>query len=187
MFTYAGNIHIHSSYSDGSGSIEEIAKAAAKAGLDYIVITDHETMLGRREEGRYGKVVVLVGVELNRRANHYLALNLDRVVAGDEEDPQQMIDQVARRGGFGFLAHPFERGSPFIGRGAAFPWDRWPVFRFQGIELWNYSSQWRGSCQSLPRALFHYFFNRNAPFRQGPPPTPFAYGTAIPGGSGWRP
>ena len=45
MFTYAGNIHIHSSYSDGSGSIEEIAKAAAKAGLDYIVITDHSQYL----------------------------------------------------------------------------------------------------------------------------------------------
>jgi len=33
MFTYAGNIHIHSLYSDGSGTIEEIAASAAAAGL----------------------------------------------------------------------------------------------------------------------------------------------------------
>ena len=37
-----GAIHIHSKFSDGSGDIEQITKAAKKAGLDWIIITDHK-------------------------------------------------------------------------------------------------------------------------------------------------
>ena len=35
------NLHIHSKYSDGKNSIEEIIKSAINANLDYIAITDH--------------------------------------------------------------------------------------------------------------------------------------------------
>jgi DNA polymerase (family 10) len=37
------NLHIHSTYSDGRNSIEQIVKAALKTDLDYICITDHFT------------------------------------------------------------------------------------------------------------------------------------------------
>jgi len=37
------NLHIHSIYSDGRNSIEQIVKQALKKGLDYICITDHFT------------------------------------------------------------------------------------------------------------------------------------------------
>ena len=43
MYNYSGNIHIHSSYSDGTGTIEEIANEANRAGLDFVIITDHLT------------------------------------------------------------------------------------------------------------------------------------------------
>jgi DNA polymerase (family 10) len=36
-----GAIHCHTTYSDGKHSIEEMARAARAAGLDYITITDH--------------------------------------------------------------------------------------------------------------------------------------------------
>jgi histidinol phosphatase-like PHP family hydrolase len=35
------NLHIHSNYSDGKNSIEEIIKSAINANLEYIAITDH--------------------------------------------------------------------------------------------------------------------------------------------------
>ena len=35
------NLHIHSKYSDGKNTIEEIVKSAIKADLEYIAITDH--------------------------------------------------------------------------------------------------------------------------------------------------
>ena len=37
------NLHIHSIYSDGRNSIEQIVKAALKTDLEYICITDHFT------------------------------------------------------------------------------------------------------------------------------------------------
>jgi len=37
------NLHIHSNYSDGSNSIEDILKKALESGFDYIAITDHFT------------------------------------------------------------------------------------------------------------------------------------------------
>lgn len=36
-----GDLHTHTSYSDGSGSIEEMASAAIERRLDYIALTDH--------------------------------------------------------------------------------------------------------------------------------------------------
>jgi DNA polymerase (family 10) len=39
------DIHVHSNYSDGANSIEEIAQAAKKRGYSYIAITDHSQSL----------------------------------------------------------------------------------------------------------------------------------------------
>jgi DNA polymerase (family 10) len=36
-----GDFHVHSDYSDGENSIEEIAEAAKKMGYEFIAITDH--------------------------------------------------------------------------------------------------------------------------------------------------
>ena len=169
LFTYAGNIHIHTLHSDGSGTIAGIAADAAAAGLRYIIITDHETLAGLPEEGLYRGVAVLVGAELNKESHHYLALGLKELVPGSETDPQQMVDRVRQAGGLGFIAHPFEKGSPYIDGGKAYPWTRFPESGFAGLEIWNYSSYWRGRATSLPRTLYWFFFNRTAAVDRPPP------------------
>jgi DNA polymerase (family 10) len=40
-----GDLHIHSNWSDGTSSIEEIARAAQKRGYQYVVICDHSKSL----------------------------------------------------------------------------------------------------------------------------------------------
>lgn len=168
MYTYPGNIHIHSIHSDGSGTIKDIVSAAASAGLSFIVITDHETLAGLPEEAICQGVLVLVGTEINREKNHYLAINIDKPVSSDDENPQNVIESVRQKGGIGFIAHPFDRGSRYIEKGKAFPWRDWPVFDFNGIEIWNYSSHWRGLHPSLFRTLYWFFFNRKGAMK-GPP------------------
>ncbi len=168
MYTYPGNIHVHSTYSDGSGGVEEIAGDAAAAGLSYVIITDHETLDGLSEESIRHGVVVLVGAELNRLHSHYVALNLEKMIPSNTENPQQVIDRVNEAGGFGFIAHPFEKGSRYLEKGKAYPWKRWPVFRFQGLEIWNYSSHWRGRHPSLLITLYWFFLNRSGAM-DGPP------------------
>ena len=41
-----GAFHLHSTYSDGTGTIPEIVRDAKKAGLDWIIITDHNCLAG---------------------------------------------------------------------------------------------------------------------------------------------
>ena len=41
-----GDLHVHSDWSDGGGSIEEMARAAIALGYDYIALTDHSKSLG---------------------------------------------------------------------------------------------------------------------------------------------
>jgi DNA polymerase (family 10) len=41
-----GDLHVHSEWSDGSDSLEEISKAAIKRGLRYVAICDHSKALG---------------------------------------------------------------------------------------------------------------------------------------------
>ncbi|MCX6071903.1 MAG: DNA polymerase/3'-5' exonuclease PolX [Chloroflexi bacterium] len=41
-----GELHAHTDWSDGAATLEEMAEAAAQAGLDYLVITDHSRSLG---------------------------------------------------------------------------------------------------------------------------------------------
>ena len=42
------DLHIHSHHSDGSASITSIIEYAARAGMDCIALTDHETMIDRK-------------------------------------------------------------------------------------------------------------------------------------------
>jgi hypothetical protein len=156
-FECIGNLHIHSSYSDGKAPIPEIAEAAAKVGLDFIVINDHSYMtdaLHLNEEGLYGKVLVLVGCELGVRFHHYLAFDLKQHIAEHNLPPQKEIDAVQAQGGFGFLAHPFEKGMPFAEKSVAYTWNDLSVTGYQGICLWNFMSRWK----ERVRTVLHGFF-----------------------------
>lgn len=155
-----GNIHIHTIYSDGSGTHADIAACAARAGLDFVIITDHSVFVPAAE-GWYGRVLVLVGEETNDpdppHNNHLLCLGIRQDVAPFAGDPQGLIDEVRRQGGIAFLAHPFERPGPFIGE-PAIPWTHWHVEGYTGLCIWNYMSEFKSYLTSLPRTLFSVFF-----------------------------
>lgn len=171
MIEIIGNLHIHSTYSDGRKSIPEIAAIAETAGLDFIMINDHYHLEGlkRGQERLYGRVLVLVGMEINDRHNHYLAYFIDQPVPNNDDNPQQVIDDVRRQGGLGFIAHPFEKGTPLSESGKAYTWDNWEVQGYNGICIWNYTSHWKDKAQSIPKGLY-YYYNRKAAFTEGPDP-----------------
>ncbi|MGI6453510.1 MAG: PHP domain-containing protein [Syntrophomonadaceae bacterium] len=156
MYEYVGNIHIHSTYSDGGEKIPQIASWAAQAGLDFIVITDHKDLEGlkRKEEGYFDGVLVLVGMEINSARNHYLALDITEVVEPNDDNPQEVINQVNNQNGIGIIAHPFDRESALLKKFGAYPWTDWTVRGFQGIEIWNFLSQWREGITSYAAGLY---------------------------------
>lgn len=64
-YQYRGAIHIHSTFSDGTGDILEIVSAAKKAGLSWIVVTDHNNL--DIQEGIYSGIYVLRVKKFHRR------------------------------------------------------------------------------------------------------------------------
>ena len=62
------DLHIHSTMSDGSCSIEEVIQLAKEKGLTHIAITNHDTVKGLKEAIELGKkygVEVIPGVEIS--------------------------------------------------------------------------------------------------------------------------
>lgn len=145
MSDLACAVHVHSRHSDGGGTVREIAAAAAAAALDVVLITDHDTLAARAEDGWYDDVLVLTGVELSpKRRDHYLAFGLDRVPDHEGLDAAAMCEAVAEAGGFGFAAHPFSTGSRMpVARHFAQP-QRWADLdspRITGLEVWSVETE----------------------------------------------
>ncbi|MBN2124988.1 MAG: PHP domain-containing protein [Deltaproteobacteria bacterium] len=160
-----GNLHIHSLHSDGAGTVAEIAATASAAGLDFICINDHDTMMDSlplQEEGFYGKILVLVGLEIGGESHHYLAYGIHSLIRSEKLGAQDVIDRVGEQGGFGYLAHPFERGMPFVERSRAYRWKDLSVRGFSGICIWNFSSRWKERIKTPLHGLFHLLFKRRA-------------------------
>ncbi len=141
LYEYPGAFHIHSTHSDGSGTIPEIAAAAREAGLRWIVISDHDTLAGLEagEAGWYDDVLVVIGYEITPEHNHYLVLGLKEVLPAGLP-PADLIAAVRARGGWGFVLHPDERLGAYFK--PPIPWDDRTVRGFDGIEIWNIISEW---------------------------------------------
>ncbi len=164
-YEYVGNIHIHSNLSDGKGSYTQIAYQASKAGIDFVCFNDHAHMLDSYsldEEGIYDNFTLIIGMEIGRKDHHYLAYNLKEIPDLENASPQEVIDRVNEHGGFGFLAHPFEKGMRFIEKSVTYRWHDLTVDGFTGICIWNFSSRWKEGVKTIFHGAFHLIFKVQA-------------------------
>jgi hypothetical protein len=157
MHDLACVVHLHSTYSDGTGTVKQIARAGRRAGADVVLLTDHDTLAAKRngEEGWYGDVLLLVGEEVSpRRRNHYLAFGIDEEIDHSELDAAGICRAVRAAGGFGFAAHPFSEGSKRFKRaGPGMPFDALDCEALDGIELWSFVNDTGESITSVPQML----------------------------------
>jgi methylmalonyl-CoA mutase cobalamin-binding subunit len=144
-------VHVHSTHSDGTGTVAEIAAAAARNAVDVVLLTDHDTLAARRagEEGWHGDVLVLVGEEVTPKdRDHYLAFGLDREVSRNQP-AAGIVSDVVSRGGFGFVAHPFSQGSPRFSRIRGMPWTDFDCGQIEGLEVWSFVTDMGEKLESL--------------------------------------
>ena len=155
------NLHMHTIHSDGSGSHQDIADAAINAGLDAVIVTDHNKLV-IEEEGYYTagdrNVLVLVGEEIhdperNPQKNHLLVFGVQRELSGIAQDPQKLINAVNKSNGLSFLAHPTDPAAPLFNQGD-YSWVDWDVRKFTGMEIWNGFSEFKTLLQSKSAAVW---------------------------------
>ncbi len=124
------NLHIHTTFSDGEGSFDNILNQAENSGYKYISITDHNTMDGYRLSKNINSAILIPGVEFDVWCGyvfmHLLAYGADKenpelkkFFAKDKKGTEwdiarlfstrnlkKLIDAIHSAGGIAVLAHP---------------------------------------------------------------------------------
>jgi hypothetical protein len=159
------NLHMHTRYSDGAGSHADIATAAMNAGVDAVIVTDHNVLVngpaGYYKEGDR-RVLLIIGEEIHDQArapqkNHLLVFGVQRELATYAYEPQVLIDAIAKSGGLSFIAHPIDPAAPSVHEGDI-SWIDWEVRGFTGLELWNGFSEFKPRIRSKLHAIFYVYF-----------------------------
>ena len=151
--TVPGAYHVHTTRSDGHADRAGVAAAAARAGLTFVILTDHGDGTRPPDPPIYiDGVLVLDGVEVSTDSGHYVALDMPRAPYPLGGAGEAVVEDVRRLGGFGIVAHP---DSPK----ASLRWTS--TARPDGVEWLNLDSEWRDETRwSLLRASAAYLLRR---------------------------
>lgn len=107
---FKGNLHCHTTKSDGKLTPEEVKAFYRKRGYDFLAMTDHRflTENTHMEDG----MLVLSGIEMDynipSEVIHIVGIGPSEDVMNTDlsKDPQKYIDTVRELGGRTILAHP---------------------------------------------------------------------------------
>ncbi|WP_095959681.1 PHP domain-containing protein [Corallococcus macrosporus] len=109
-----GAFHVHTTRSDGRGTPEAVAAAARAAGLDFVVLTDHNDFAPREPAFVHG-VLLVHGVEISTSHGHLVAFGMARPLEGMRAwmPPGDAVRAVEAAGGTAVLAHPVQKRNPW--------------------------------------------------------------------------
>jgi PHP domain len=127
----SGAYHVHTTRSDGRGSLDEVVRAARAAGLQFVVVTDHN-VLAPEEQGYRDGVLVVEATEVSTSFGHVVALGVPRALTAEERE-RDPLGAIRALGGVAVVAHPYHPRRPFTG------WDRGP---WRGLEVVSNDTAW---------------------------------------------
>jgi hypothetical protein len=139
---WSGDLHMHTVHSDGDWTIAELMSSARNTGLDFIIVTDHNTASHHEEIDRLSKgsrqPLVLRGEEITTYGGHANAWGLPsgtwidfRTHPGDTSRISNIAAQAHRAGALISINHPF-----VLCGGCAWTYDA-AARDFDAIEVWN--------------------------------------------------
>ena len=116
---YKGNIHTHSTVSDGHLPVEDVCRVYSEAGYDFLAITDHfmkayDYKIADTRSCRTDEFTTIIGAELHTGETelgqlwHILAvgLPLDFAKTGENETGPELAQRAMQAGAFVAAAHP---------------------------------------------------------------------------------
>jgi hypothetical protein len=132
---YRGNLHTHTSFSDGKVTLEEAINFYKKNGYDFLVITDHNKIpeISYNDEN----FLVIKGIEVSSGKNdigssfHLLGIDIEeKVEIGKDISVQEAINLLKEKSSFVIISHPYWS---YLNS-----FDILPLQNFLGIEIFNY-------------------------------------------------
>lgn len=177
---------MHTRASDGSAEPREIARQAARAGVEVVVLTDHDRL--SPGAGWQQGVLLVPGQEVTPRHNHMLALGLDKALPkfrgdGKNGDPARSLALIKELGGWAAPAHPLDAAIASAPRSRSFVTLDFSALDCPGLELWNAMSAFKRNMGGITS-----FFKRiamPAAYLAGPHPTLLALWDTMGRGRRW--
>ena len=169
---YRGDFHAHTHFSDGALTPAELAALAEKEGLDFLAVTDHNTVASFQHFGNPETVLIIPGAEITLDVGHFNTFGIDTPYAWMERlfkkpgafrsadltgTVGDLCQQIAASGLIISINHPLLK-----------PWE-WQVgdldvSLIQCIEIWNDPS-WSDNKEANPQAVQRWTAWLNAGFR----------------------
>lgn len=140
---YRGDLHAHTWHSDASWDIPDLVNWAKKYRLDFITLTDHNTVSGHTEFLRNtdSDLLTMGGVELTTHQGHALSLGGRhwqewRVGQVSGKTMPMIVSEVMHRGDLFVIAHPMAPGDPSC-TGCRWEYDDMMPGPAKLVEIWN--------------------------------------------------
>src|SRR5712691_602703 len=128
----AGDLHSHTVHSDGVLTVPELARFAAGRGLDFLAVTDHNTISHHQElpaAASTYRIALLPGQEVTTEQGHANAFG-DLPWVDFREPPDAWLEATERQGGLLSVNHPY---------GGQVSWTAPMQRRPPLIEIWHWS------------------------------------------------
>lgn len=141
---YRGDLHTHTVHSDGHKTVPELVEISRQHGLDFIVVTDHNTVAGLAEidQSSRSDLLVLGGMELTTFWGHALCLTT-RDWIDWRVGPERSMAEIARTtladDRLFIIAHPCKEGDP-ICTGCNWRYADMMPGPGRHIEVWNHNT-----------------------------------------------
>jgi hypothetical protein len=100
-----GNLHAHTTVSDGACPAEEVIADYERRGYDFLAISDHDKFVPPEDYQDRTRMTLIGGVETSANGPHILHVEA-RTVVEPVKDRQVVLDEIRRQGGFAVLNHP---------------------------------------------------------------------------------
>lgn len=138
-----GDLHAHTIHSDGAWTPEELLERARRAGLEFLALTDHNTVSQNfAAPSHAASITVLPGMEWTTYHGHANIWGLPDPLPNwrvdNANDMKTKRDRVLQEGAMVSINHPFDQ----FRSGIAWEWD---MEGFPVMEIWN--GPWRPANQ----------------------------------------
>ena len=146
---YRGDLHSHSHHSEAQGSLHDLLTAAQAQGLDFLAITEHNTVSHLVEMAGWPEPpspLVIPAMEFTTYHGHANTLGIRRWHDFRRRTPEQMAAlraEVQAEGALFVVNHPKVTGPPWewgdeAQADAIEVWQQpWHVFNYQSLAVWD--------------------------------------------------